>query len=249
MVFHCFDAFFSLFFVLKFSDSLPSLFLLSVSSCSFPRLYKMNTEEVDTEEILRNPNILVMQLEGLITPEFNCGHIQAVAQLLDERLYILGKLHIYSLIIDGKSREDFFKMWVDVLEKYTSEDPLKAGGGTVFSIPILVQKPPIEPDSTGTYPTIAGNELLGFVSAMGLAQIPELYFMKMSHKNEGDDHSTGWVFSKNKVEMEDSEGKIVDVAPFMKALYATAPPPQPAGIISFISFQDIVAHTVDLEGS
>jgi hypothetical protein len=89
---------------------------------------------------------------------------------------------------DGAPRENYFKMWAGFLEKQMEE----ARSSTVFSIPILVQKPPVEPDSvTGCFPMITGTDLLGFVGAMGLAQIPELYFLKMEHKNEGDDYNTG----------------------------------------------------------
>jgi hypothetical protein len=146
---------------------------------------------MEPDEWKTNPDILVMQLEALITPDFNLETAQEVATLIDERLYILG-IRPPSLTPDGKPREDFFKMWTSIAEKYTTE-PLKAGG-TVFSVPILVQKPPIEPDANGRYPTIAAPDIIGFISAMSLQAIPELYFIKMTHKNEGDDdHSTGMI--------------------------------------------------------
>jgi hypothetical protein len=37
-----------------------------------------------------NPDIIVMHLEGLISPEFNLALIKNVAGLIDERLYIIG---------------------------------------------------------------------------------------------------------------------------------------------------------------
>jgi hypothetical protein len=96
----------------------------------------------------------------------------------------------------------------------------KLMGGTIFSIPILIQTPPFPPRDCGTYRPLNGVELFAFLKPKGLSNIPNLYWSQLTHMPNKADHTVGWQFCLDSVSVATmgEDGNLGEEKDFRKEL-------------------------------